>query len=48
VTSARMLGICGLTASVCAAAGGFMDKPWLLGFGGCVMIVGNLYALLKG
>lgn len=47
-SSVRVLGICGLTASAFAAAGGFLDKPALVGASGAVMLVGNLYAIWKG
>lgn len=47
-SSVRVLGICGLTASALAAAGGFLDKPYLIGVGGLVMVIGNLYAMWRG
>lgn len=47
LSSVRVLGACGLAASLCAALGGFFDRPALLGAGGAVMFLGNLYALVS-
>ena len=45
-SAVRVLGLCGLVASACSTAAGFLDMPALLGIGGVVMVVANVYALL--
>lgn len=47
-TSVRVLGVCGLLASLLAAASGYFDAPVLLGLSGTVMVGGNVYAMLRG
>ena len=47
MTSVRFLGACGLMASALAAASGYVGMPILLGFWGAVMIVGNVYSLVR-
>lgn len=47
MTAVRMLGVCGLLSALFSFAGGFLDRPGLIGAGGLVMIVGNVYAMVK-
>lgn len=47
LTSARVLGVCGLAASLLAAYAG-LGNPWALTASGVVMGVANAYALWRG
>lgn len=47
MTSARMLGLCGLVASTLSMLGGFCHLDALIGAGGVVMLVGNVYAMVR-
>lgn len=47
MSSARVLGICGLIAATLSAIGGFADVPALLGVAGVVMVAGNVYATVR-
>jgi hypothetical protein len=48
VSPVRVLGVCGLAAAVLSATGGFADVPVLIGIGGAVMLIGNVYAVWRG
>jgi hypothetical protein len=48
VSAARVLGVCGLVSAALSMASGFAASPVLLGVAGLVMVVGNLYAMVKG
>ena len=48
MTSARVLGICGLVAAALTMAAGYASMPVLLGVSGTVMMIGNLYAMRRG
>lgn len=48
MSGARILAVCGVIASVCSMAGGFLDMPVLMGIGGAVMLFGNIAVSFKG
>lgn len=47
LSSARVLGFGGLIGAGLIGVGGFCDVPILVGLSGAVMIVANLYAMVK-
>ncbi len=44
----RVLGLCGLLSAAFSTIGGFSGEVWLIGVASSVMLVGNLYAMVKG
>lgn len=48
MTPVRMLGACGMLAALYSAISGFTDTPYLLGVAGLVMLLGNVFAMVRG
>lgn len=44
----RVLGICGFLCAILTMIGGFINNHWLIGIGSMIMVVANIYAIIRG
>lgn len=48
MTSARMLGVCGIVAAGFSSVGGFCRVSEFIGVAALVMLFGNIFSVLRG